>query len=255
MQGSPSIYRSRGVRAAAPPSSAAIVRSPRFAGDIRRWRGAEGVRGRTYWHTVDGVRYAHVFNRGLHWYGFYHGPRFYWTCLFADRWWWFDTSFDRWVFWWNGFWWWPSPAGAVFIYDDGDYRPAASEAVQAPDSIPPPPAPEAAKTGGSWTSPDGRRQVQVTGPRSEAFLYDTSNHGSAFLKYLGRDVEKARFSGGAAGKPLQILLDQKGGGFSLYAEDGTLLSSGASPSASAPAATGGKSSEEEEPPEPPPSPQ
>jgi len=40
------------------------------------------------------------------------------------------------------------------------------------------------------------------------------------LKYLGKNAEKVRFSGGKEGAPLRILVDFKDGSFSLFDKDG-----------------------------------
>jgi hypothetical protein len=73
--------------------------------------------------------------------------------------------------------------------------------------------------------------VQIAGDRSEAFLYDVTGKNSVFLRTLGPDADRVRFSGGAAGQPLQILVDRADGTFSLYNEDGALISSSPAPAA------------------------
>jgi len=211
--------------AGAPPSGP-IVQDPGVVQEMRRGRRGNIVPDKYYWHNRGGKRYVHYYDRHRHWYGFYDGPRFHWTSWHGDRWWWYDAHFHRWNYWHAGHWWWPASTGAVFVYRDGDYRPyeEAGLAVESPVAAAPPTAPEALPAtpqGGSWTSPDNRRMVQILGARAEAFLYDaTLPDAPRFLKYLGRDVEKVRFAGGTDGKPLRILLDHKDGGFALLNANG-----------------------------------
>jgi hypothetical protein len=219
-------YQGRGGRAPEAPiaSHPGAFRRPSTRSDIR------GGAGRYNWRTIGGRRYVHTYDHGLHWYGFYAGTNFFWTCAFGDYWWWFDPIGARWDFWWGGYWWWPGPGGAVYVNVNGDYRPSNDSGVQAqpPASIPPPPtATTLPSEGGSWKTPDGRRSVQVTGAQGEAFLYDTTGTNPSFMKSLGQNVEKVRFSGGTGGKPAQILLDRKDGSFDLYSEDGVPAASAA----------------------------
>jgi hypothetical protein len=62
--------------------------------------------------------------------------------------------------------------------------------------------------------------VQIVGPEAQAYLYDESGRSPTLTKGLAGNVESVRFSGGTAGRPLQILLELKGGGFALYDADG-----------------------------------
>ena len=146
--------------------------------------------------------------------------------LFQDRWWWYDPAFARWDYWWDGFWWWwPSP-GVVYVYMNGEYQPYQGPAEGSP---PPPPSSQtahaapstpaasapvpAAAPGKSWSSPDGKRMVQVIGSREEAFLYDTSGSGPAYMRYLTDKVVDVQFSGGSKGTSLQIRLKRKDGSY------------------------------------------
>lgn len=210
--------------ALAPPAHTTVVRNPDITKHIARQRNVEVVRNRYYWHAVGGVRYCHYWDGGAHWYGFYHGPAFYWTRYWDDRWWWYDPTFARWVYWWSGYWWWPGPGGAVYVYVDNNYYPyedAGMVTVKKPQvDQPPPVAPQEADSGSSWVSPDGRRMVQVFGDRSEAFLYDKSGDKPVFMTYLAKGVAQARFLGGGKGQPLRILLDFKDGTFALFDAEG-----------------------------------
>jgi hypothetical protein len=195
------------------------------------------------------MRYAHYFDdRGVHWYGFYHGPSFYWTRYYGGNWWWFDPSYSRWVFWWDGYWWWNGPGGAYFVYMDNNYYPYEDGAVtvQKSETVPPPGVKPAPDGGKGWDSPDGGRMVRVMGDQSEAFLYDKTGSAPDFLAYLGRGVEKVRFSGGTPGEPLQILLDFKDGSFAVFDMDGKALK----PGVHAPPPAGAPPSDEAAPPPP-----
>jgi hypothetical protein len=69
-----------------------------------------------YWHRDNGVRYCHYFDKhGAHWYGFYNGPKFYWTRYYAGRWWWHDGSQGRWLYYDDGSWFWQDPAAPESI--------------------------------------------------------------------------------------------------------------------------------------------
>lgn len=216
-------------RAVTPPQShGAIIQNSGVDRAISRGRRTEIVPGREYWHNSGRRKFVHYYDRRYHWYGFYDGPRFYWTTYYGNYWWWHDPHYGRWVYWNNGHWWWPSPAGVTYIYVNNSYEPYGEAAP--PVAGQPAPAaaqPAATATGGAWTSPDKKRLVQVVGAQSDAFLYDISGGADQpkFLQLIGRQVEKVRFSGGTDGKPLQILLDQKDGTFTLLTADGEPLNS------------------------------
>ncbi|MCX5787408.1 MAG: hypothetical protein NTX64_02700 [Elusimicrobia bacterium] len=98
----------------------------------------------------------------MHWYGFYHGPRFYWTRWYRGFWWYYDSGPARWTYWWHGYWWWPGPANVVYVNVNGAYQPypppspevqpapaSAPAAPAAPGTVNPGPAPEQVPT---WES-------------------------------------------------------------------------------------------------------
>ncbi len=158
-------------------------------------------------------------------------------------------NFDRWVFWRDGYWWWSGPDGVPYAYVDNNYYPYDEQGnvtVKTPEVLAPPKNIPAATEGTSWKSPDGKRMVQLYGEHAEAFLYDTTSSQSVFLKYLGQGVEKARFTGGAGGKSLRILIDFKDGSFALTSEDGNPIDE--EPSPSAPPSGPGSSSSNPQPP-------
>ena len=139
---------------------------------------------------------------------------------YGGHWWWRDPFYDRWLFWHSGYWWWPAPWGVTFVYYDDSYYPYRDGAVYsepAPQSQAQPPAP-AAPGASSYKSPDGRRTVQVYGPNSEAFLYDSTSDPPVFLQFLRGGVEKVRYSG--EGRRLRIMLELKDGGFVIYDASG-----------------------------------
>lgn len=217
---------SPGARPSAPLRSASPVRR-REPADFRAPAPGVGVRavergpvvpGRSTLHRWRDAPYWHHWDGRSHWYGWRRGDRFYWARPYAGYWWWFDPAGLRWCFWWSGYWWWAGPGGTLYI-DAGDgFRPYDAVAV-----VPPP---VTADPGGSVLSPDGRRTVQLTGPAAEAFLYDSTGPSPVYLGFLGRGVERVRFSGGAGGAPLRILIDFKDGRFVFADEDGRPLTPG-----------------------------
>jgi len=124
------------------------------------------------------------------------------------------------VFWWNGYWWWPGPGGAPYVYIDNAYYPYEDTGVTvehvseqpAPTSLPEP------GNGSTVDSPDGKRMVQIFGSDAQAFLYDKTVSPPRFLRYLGSGVSKVRFSAGSAGP--QVLVEYKDDTFSLFDQDG-----------------------------------
>lgn len=205
-----------------PAQHANVVGNAGLVHNIQTQERTEVTPNHYYWHNDGGMRYAHYYDGHDHWYGFYHGPTFYWSRYYADRWWWFDVGVARWVFWWNGFWWWPGPGGAAFVYVSGNYYPYedAGVAVEQEETQAPPAAIPTLNPGSASKSPDGRRMVQITGAQSEAFLYDNTVTPPSFVKFLGGNVSTVRYSGGAGGAPLQILVEYKDNTFALFDADG-----------------------------------
>lgn len=156
--------------------------------------------------TTRYIRYVDAY--GYPWYGYYGGASYFWLRYHRDYWWWRDP-YDRWLYYDRGGWWHPGPSGVVMV--------PVHDAPQ-----PPAPTPK----GGSFRSPDGKRLVEVTGERDDAFLYDNSGTHPVYLKTLASGVERVRFSGGAGGRPLRILLDLKDGTFELFDESGRPLDEG-----------------------------
>jgi hypothetical protein len=212
-----------------PHHHASIVRNVSLVQSIKSRQAGEAVPQRYYWHEQNSVPYCHYLDKtGTHWYGFYHGPTFYWARLHGDRWWWFDSRHRRWAFWANGFWWSPGPRGEEYVYVDSAYYPYGPEGVVTVDNpeVQAPPADEPAPgEGQAFTSQDGMRMVQIFGDREDAFLYSTSGDAPVYLAHLGQGVAKVRFRGGTGGTPLKILVDFKDGNFAFFDADGGPLDS------------------------------
>jgi len=200
---------------AAAPSVAAPVR-------IQRREGVETVPRRHYWHGSGRGRYSHYYDGRVHWYGYPFASSFFWMRPYGGFWWTWDARFSRWSYWNDGFWWWPGPGGVQYVFIDDNYYPY--------DSVRRAPAAPAAAAGdgrGAWMSPDGRRLVEVSGAENEAILYDKTGETPVYLKFLGKDAQKIRFSAASPGSPPTILIEFRSGAFALYDYDGRRLDTAA----------------------------
>ena len=97
------------------PEHARIARNQAVVQDIRSSRRKDSVAGRYYRHAAGGARYWHYQAQGVHWYGFYSGPRFYWTRWHKGFWWHYDPASARWAYWWGSRWWSPGAAGGAAL--------------------------------------------------------------------------------------------------------------------------------------------
>jgi hypothetical protein len=204
------------------PAAAPITRfSPATTGPVRiqRREGVENVQGRHYWHESGGRRYSHFYDGRVHWYGYPFGASFFWMRPFGGFWWTWDARFSRWCYWYDGFWWWPGPGGTQFVYTNDNYYPYDTVRQGAYTAPPSPPA----DTSGSWMSPDGTRLVEIAGPDAEAILYDKRPATPAYIRFLGKDVQKVRFSSGSPGSPPTILVEFRDGSFAVFDYDGRRL--------------------------------
>jgi len=206
-----------------PQEHRSVMRHPELLRAIQGEQRAEVIRNHYYWHNNGGVKYAHYYDEhGTHWYGFYHGPKFYWCRYYAANWWWHDGMFDRWVFWWDGYWWWWGPGGIAYVYVADNYYPYdmgfGQTVVEAPETENPPAPPPSPTDGELWLTPDETRMVQVYGDEAGAFLYDNTGDEPVYRTYLGRDVSGVRFD---EGPPVRIILDFKDRSFALYDLDGS----------------------------------
>jgi hypothetical protein len=164
-------------------------------------------------------RFTHRFDGRVHWYGYPYGAGYYWLRPFGGFWWTWDARFSRWVYWNDGFWWWPGPDGAQFVYLRDDYYPY--EAVRNAGYA----APAAASAGarGAWTSPDGRRLVEVSGPDAQAVLYDKTGDAPAYVRLLGKGARKVRFTAATPSLPPTIAVESSNGSIALFDYDGRRL--------------------------------
>ncbi len=201
-----------------PPGTAAMTAAPNHAFIERRQpvvqviqarENGERERGRFYWHYESGLRYCHYFDAwGAHWYGFYAGPRFYWTRRWYNRWWWYDPVWARWAYWHGDYWWWQDPGGVMYVYMDSQYVPYASLPLQSyaggpaatiqVTASPPPAASTSAAPVQLYYSDDGARMAQIVGDDRGAYLYDSSVSGTpSYIAQLSTGAASVQFSSGA----------------------------------------------------------
>jgi hypothetical protein len=184
---------------------------------VQQYNQLESAHGHYYWHRDNGFNYCHyVDDWGYHWYGWYVGNSYFWTRNYANRWWWYDTDYDRWCFWNAGFWWWQDPAhvGDLYCYNNASYIPCNSAEDQIVVTVNSP-----SNNGLVFTSPDGTRKVKVMGDSKDAFLYDTANPPSFAPVYLASEVSNVQFSNNS-GRPLEIVLSLGDGTFDLFDAQG-----------------------------------
>ncbi|MBI3289252.1 MAG: hypothetical protein HYZ74_07015 [Elusimicrobia bacterium] len=204
---------------AAPGSSAA---APPVG--IHRREGSENAPHRHYWHHLGGRRYSHYYDGRVHWYGYPRGADFWWTRPYGGYWWLYDGRYARWSYWSNGYWWWPGPGGVQYVFVNDGYYPY--ETARGLGRYATPVAGEDAR--GPWTSPDGRRLVEITGPEAQAVLFDKTATPPGYLRFLGAGAQRVRFSTGGAESLPTILVEFAGGGFALFDMDGRRLDANAS---------------------------
>jgi hypothetical protein len=200
-----------------------------------KFEASETLKNHVYWHAQGGARFAHYYDGKAHWYGFYDGPRFYWTRWSADRWWWYDAAVSRWLYWNDGYWWWQDPAHSGLVYldvNDSFYAysstAAASNAEAGAVPADAPAALDASSAAAKGVadnrarvSPDGTRLVQIYGERREAFLYDQTGGGEPrFLAFLASGVKRVRFSEPQKGEPFEIMVVLNDGTFDVFDQNG-----------------------------------
>jgi hypothetical protein len=131
------------VKSGAPPPAAqqtAIFGNAALSGSISARQGGEVEPNRYYWHNDGGVEYAHYYSGGEHWYGFRSGAGLYWTRYQGGRWWSYDPSAQRTVYYNDGALWWQNPAQpqTVYVYQNNTYvQYAAVEPAAAPQEAGP----------------------------------------------------------------------------------------------------------------------
>src|SRR5665213_176548 len=200
-----------------------LVDSADWRTRIDQYNAAENQAGHYYWHNDDGVNYCHYLDsNGYHWYGWYEGSQFFWTRDFDGRWWEYDSDYNRWCFWNNGYWWWQDPnhVGDLYCYDNNDYIPCNSQddqvVVTAPDE----------GTMDSYASDDGTRMVKIDRQTQDAFLYATANPPGFDPVYMATGVESVTFSDTSNGRPMEIVLKLNDGSFDLFDAQGNSYNPG-----------------------------
>jgi hypothetical protein len=177
---------------------------------------SENEAGRYYWHhDAGGFDYSHYRDKwGYHWYGWYTGDHYFWTRYYANRFWFYDDSLDRWCFWNNGFWWWQDPyhVGNLYMYDNDEYVPS-NDNEQVVSTVEP-----ANPT--TFRSPDDSRVVKVMGDSKDAFLYDTAIPPSFSPLYLASKVTNVQFSDTSKGQPLEVTLTLSNGSMESFDSQG-----------------------------------
>ena len=124
------------------PNGAALSAQPRHAGGFNNAAVAASIvsnqKNETqpdhyYWHDDGGLNYVHSYSGGVHWYGFSAGSNYYWSRVYAGRWWWYDPGDQRYLYYDAGAWWWQDPAQpqTVYEYQNNVYVPYAVENAEA----------------------------------------------------------------------------------------------------------------------------
>ncbi len=201
-----------------------MVDSPEWRARLNQTDRMERERGHYYWHNGEDFNYCHyIDDSGYHWYGWYVGDQYYWTRYFSGRWWTYDTDYDRWCFWNNGFWWWQDPyhVGDLYCYNNATYIPCNSANDQIVVA-----APSTMNTQ-DYFSPDSTRMVKVVSETQDAFLYDDSPQPSFAPVYLASGVQNVQFSDTSNGRPLEIILKLNDGSFDMFDDQGNAYGPGA----------------------------
>lgn len=191
---------------------------------IQGFNAAETRNNFYYWHRDNGLSYCHYIDgSGYHWWGWYAGSQFFWARNYASRWWWYDTDFDRWCFWNNGFWWWQDPyhVGDLYCYNNDNYIPCNSSEDQVVVTAP------TDANEHDINSADGTRTVKLFSDSEDAFLYDTANPPTFDPVYLASGVKSVSFSDTSNGRPLQIILTLNDGSYDMFDNFGNPYNPGA----------------------------
>jgi hypothetical protein len=201
----------------------AKINDPVVMARIDRFNAAETRSNYYYWHNEDGFNYCHYLDPfGYHWYGWYLGGQCFWTRYYGNRFWWYDSDFDRWCFWNEGYWWWQDPyhIGDLYCYTNDAYIPTNSAQDQI--VVTSPDLPNAKQ----YPSPDGTRLVKVVGDTQDAFLYDTANPPSFNPVYLASGVVDVQYSNASNGRPLEVVLKLNDGSFDMFDGEGNAYNPG-----------------------------
>lgn len=176
---------------------------------------------RYYWHEHNGVRYAHLYDGTVHWWGFYVNDDYFWTRYEDDRFWWQEPYTGRWAYFSENRWWWRDPSDGTMYYFEGGrwyrYSPTNNGTVVIPEdpseapSDPNLPAPAPVDPNEMiYISDDGTRVVHIAGDEKIASLYDHTQQDSegrdVFLAILASGAERVSFSDTSNGSPLMIIV-------------------------------------------------
>ncbi len=208
--------REAGPGPASPAPSSGV--GPRGGAAPRAALGSVGIAPRVGDPPAPRRSFHHFFDGHVHWYGYPYGPSFHWLRPWGGFWWTWDARFSRWVYWHDGFWWWPGPGGVQYVYVRDAYYPY--DAMRRAGFAAPPAAPG---DRGAWTSPDGSRLIEVTGPDAQAVLYDKTTESPAYLRFLGKGVKKIRFSAATPSLPRTIAVEFADGSAALFDDSGRRL--------------------------------
>ncbi len=195
----------------------AVLRNPALLRNVEDLTRRETVRGRYYWHRDRGHDFCHYYDDwGFHWYGWTWGGDFHWTRYHANRWWWYDTRFDRWCWWHGGYWWWQDPVrvNVIYVYDDGRYIPSDEQYTE----LAPEPVSSTAKK--MFSNQSGTRLVKVFGAARDAFLYDTNKSPAFQPVFLASGAKDVRFVDDPFGDTRQVVVTLQDNSVALFDAQG-----------------------------------
>jgi hypothetical protein len=220
-----------------------LVRGPMSLIDQDSWRKAinqlnltENKPKHYYWHKDKGFNYCHYLDEsGNQWYGWYSGNSYFWTRCYGDLWWRYDSEFNRWCFWYDGWWWWQDPyhVGDLYFYNGDQYIAcnSANDNMLVTTAITPNPV--------TFASPDGTRQVKIFGVGQDAFLYDTAVPQSFQPVYLASKVQMVEFEDPGDGGPNEIYVTLSDGTVNYFDLQGTPLETTAMDNVAVPSSDSG----------------
>jgi hypothetical protein len=187
---------------------------------INQWNLTETKPNHYYWHETKSFNYCHYLDTsGNQWYGWYAGNNYFWTRCYGDLWWWYDTDFNRWCFWSEGWWWWQDPyhVGDLYFYNGDQYIPcnSANDQVEVTTA--------AISNPVSIVSPDSTRLIKILGTEQDAFLYDTNVPAAFKPMYLASKVQKVLFVDPGDGGPYEIDLTLADGTVNFFDLQGNPL--------------------------------
>jgi hypothetical protein len=195
----------------------AALRDPARLRSLENLTRHETARGRYYWHRDRGYDFCHYYDDwGYHWYGWTWGGNFHWTRYHSNRWWWYDSRFDRWCWWNNGYWWWQDPVrvNVIYVYDEGRYIPSDEEYTELA------PAPVSSTAKKMFSNQSGTRLVKVFGAARDAFLYDTHKSPAFQPVFLASGAKDVRFVDDPMGDTRQVVVTLQDNSVALFDAEG-----------------------------------